>query len=100
MYSLNLDVLVIDDVSGRLDAHIIHHDLFLVDHGCDGTSNMDPTLVNSERPLSPCVQIEDLLLNALIFLLLFSLKRVVALNLSFISHLLHSLSHLVQLILL
>ena len=57
MNSLNLDVLVIDDVSGRLDAHIIHHDLFLVDHGSDGTGYLDPTLVNSERPLSPCAQI-------------------------------------------
>jgi hypothetical protein len=47
MHSLNLDVLVINDVSSRLDAHVIHHDLLLVDHGSDGAGNLDPTLVDS-----------------------------------------------------
>ena len=47
MQSLNLDVLVINDVSSRLDAHVIHHDLLLVDHGSDGARNLDPTLVDS-----------------------------------------------------
>ena len=100
MDSLNLDVLVINDVGGRLDAHVIHHDLLLVDHGSDGARNLDPALVDSERLLGPCVQIEDLLLNALIVLLLLGLERVVALDLALVAHLLHSLPHLVQLILL
>ena len=73
MHSLNLDVLVINDIGGLLDAHVIHHDLLLVDHGSDGAGNLDPTLVDSLKLLGPSVQIEDLLLNALIILLLLSL---------------------------
>jgi hypothetical protein len=100
MHSLNLDVLVINDVGCRLDAHVIHHDLLLVDHGSDGAGNLDPTLVDNQRLLGPCVQIEDLLLNALIILLLLCLERIVAFDLALIAHLLHSLPHLVELILL
>ena len=100
MDRLNLDVLVINDVGRRLDAHVIHHDLLLVDHGSDGAGYLDPALVDSERFLGPCVQIEDLLLNALIVLLLLGFERVEALNLALVAHLLDSLPHLVQLILL
>ena len=100
MDRLNLDVLVINDVGRRLDAHVIHHDLLLVNHGSNGAGYLDPALVDSERFLGPCVQIEDLLLNALIVLLLLGLERVVALDLALVAHLLHSLPHLVQLILL
>ena len=100
MHGLNLDVLVINDVGRRLDAHVIHHDLLLVDHGSDGAGNLDPALVDSERFLSPCVEIEDLLLNPIVILLLLGLERVVALYLALVAHLLDSLPHLEQLILL
>ena len=95
MHGLNLDVLVINDVGRRLDAHVIHHDFLLVNHGSDSPGNLDPALVDSERLLGPCVQIEDLLLNALIVLLLLSLERVVALDLALVANLLDSLPHLV-----
>lgn len=100
MHSLNLDVLVINDIGGRLDAHVVHHYLLLVDHGSDCAGNLDPTLVDGLKLMGSCVQIEDLLLNALIILLLLGLERVEALDLTLIAHLLDSLPHLVQLILL